>query len=162
MIQNVTVEKLVFSPEEDIKQFIIDSIDQSQETLKVMAFWFTWRPIAEAIARAYHRGVDTKLILDSRSAEKKEKDVHDLEIQVIPYFLKHGMLQNIKIYSGELFHYKVFMYDSVNVINGSCNLFNASLNRHEENYMLLKSPELYTAFDNQFEKMWRSQCTTVG
>ena len=145
-----------------MERFIVENIDASQDNLKVMAFWFTWRPIAEALLRAHNRGVKVRMILDSRSAEPKQKDVHELEMEVIPYFVENGMAQNIRIYSGELLHYKVFMYDNERVINGSCNLFNASLNRHEENYMLMRSPDLYEIFDTQFEEIWRSKCNSVG
>lgn len=162
MIQNVTVEQIIFSPESNIEAFIIENINRSQHTLKIMAFWFTWAPIADAIVKAHNRGVDVQMILDSRSTEKKEKDVHDLEIEVVPYFVKHQMKDSIKIYDGELFHYKVFMYDNTYVVNGSCNLFNASLNRHEENYMLLASKKLYEAFDAQFKKLWSTRCTPIG
>tara|TARA_B100001094_G_C18188302_1_gene805380 strand:- start:37 stop:510 length:474 start_codon:yes stop_codon:yes gene_type:complete len=157
LINNVKVKQVVFSPQENIENFIIKNIDKSKQQLRIMAFWFTWEPFAKAVVRAYNRGVDVKMILDARSLEKKRIDVSKEEIEVVPYFTDHGLGDKIKIYSGELFHYKVILSDYKNVMNGSCNFFNASLKRHEENYMMMESSKLYSIFLEQFENLWENK-----
>ena len=124
-----------------------------------MAFWFTWKPIADAILHAHSRGVKISLILDSRSAEEKLKDVDKERELIVPkYLIDNGINESdIKIYNGELLHHKIVLIDEDRVLTGSCNFFNASINRHEEHYMSIKSKELYDTFCRRYQHLWDHQ-----
>lgn len=146
------IHKILFGPQDNIEQFVINQIDSAKKCIKMMVFWFTWKPIAKALLRAAKRGVDVEIILDKRSTEIKQKDV-DLENEVlVPEFMSRDDLNNVKIftYQGELLHHKTILIDDDNVTTGSCNFFNASINRHEENYMLIESKKLNEKFRNKF------------
>ena len=151
---NTVVKKVIFSPEEDMKEFFINKIGEAKKEIKLATFWFTWKPIALALSRAVERGVDVKIILDSRSLEKKEKDVHNEEVEVVPYLLERGFTDRIRIYDGEMLHYKLMLIDGRYVLSGSCNLFNASLNDTEEYCVETEGEELYEIFSKQFYKLW--------
>jgi phosphatidylserine/phosphatidylglycerophosphate/cardiolipin synthase-like enzyme len=151
------IEEVIFGPEENISDFVIGEINKAKNTVDIMAFWFTWLPIAESVVMASKRGVKVKIIVDERSVEKKQKDVHKNEIEVVPYFLDNNLRNMVKIYSGELLHYKTVLIDDNIVLNGTCNFFNGSLNRHEEHYMKIISKELKLVFDKQFNKLWNEK-----
>ena len=146
------IHKILFGPQDNIENFVVEQIGLATKSIKMMVFWFTWKPIVEALLKAAKKGIKIEIILDKRSAEVKQKDV-DLENEVlVPEFISRYNFNNIKIfvYQGELLHYKTILIDDDIVTTGSCNFFNASLNRHEENYMLIESKKLNEKFTNKF------------
>lgn len=147
------INELLFGPNEDIESLILNEIDAAYKSIRIMAFWFTWKPIANRLISAMHRGVDVEVLLDRRSAEVKMKDVDEVNETLIPeYLVEHGISHNrIHIYNGELLHHKIILIDKSTVLTGTCNFFNASINRHEEHYMSITSEELSRRFNNRFD-----------
>ena len=119
----VEIKELLFGPDNDIEQFVIKEIDKAKKQINMMVFWFTWKPIADALLRASNRGVKVSLLLDSRSAEIKQKDVDTKKELVVPKYLSESGFkeEEIKIYDGELLHHKVILIDAEKVLMGSCN-----------------------------------------
>tara|TARA_A100001515_G_scaffold23731_3_gene18347 strand:- start:4440 stop:4916 length:477 start_codon:yes stop_codon:yes gene_type:complete len=152
------IHKILFGPDDDIESFILNEIDLAKKNITMLVFWFTWRPIADKLNEAAKRGVDVRMILDSRSTEIKMKDVHPTKETLIPNYLNDC---KVYIYDGELLHHKTILIDDDIVLTGTCNFFNASINRHEENYMLIKSKELKKCFEQRYDlllqksKEWR-------
>ena len=142
------IHKILFGPDEDIETFILNQIDLAKSSITMLVFWFTWKPIADKLNQAAKRGVDVRMILDSRSAEVKNKDVHPTNEVLIPKYLNDC---KVHIYNGELLHHKTILIDEETVLTGTCNFFNASINRHEEYYMLIKSKELKKCFERRYE-----------
>ena len=70
------IHKVLFGPNDDIEAFILNQIDLAKNSITMLVFWFTWKPIADRLNQAVKRGVDVKMILDSRSTEIKLKDIH--------------------------------------------------------------------------------------
>ena len=158
-IMHAEIKKVCFGPDDNIAEFVIQQIDQAETNIKLMVFWLTWKPIADALLRAKKRNVEINIILDSRSAEKKQKDVDLQNEVVVPNYLNQNGIQekDIKIYEGELLHHKVILIDKKFIMMGSSNFFNASLLRHEENYMLIESQELYDIFSKRFNFLWEQK-----
>ena len=142
------IHKILFGPDDNIEQFVLDQIDSAEKTITMLVFWFTWKPIADKLIEATKRGVEVRMILDKRSAEIKQKDVDVLNETLIPSYLTNC---KIHIYNGELLHHKTILIDDDIVLTGTCNFFNASINRHEENYMLIKSKKLKEQFDKRYD-----------
>ncbi len=124
----VDIEKIIFGPDENISDLVISEIDKAKNEIKVMAFWFTWKPIADALLAAHTRGVKVGLLLDSRSAEEKLKDVDKDRELVVPEYLSDNGILDVRIYNGELLHHKIVLIDGDTVLTGTCNFFNASIN----------------------------------
>jgi phosphatidylserine/phosphatidylglycerophosphate/cardiolipin synthase-like enzyme len=59
-----TVMRVLFSPQDDCAKEIVASIDRAERYVYVAMYFFTSRPIAQAITRARERGVDVKVCLD--------------------------------------------------------------------------------------------------
>ena len=152
---NAEIHNILFGPEDNIEGFIINQIEQAQSNISLLVFWFTWKPIADALIRANKKGIKIKMILDSRSNEIKMKDVDKTNETLIPKYILDRTDDNcsIFIYNGELLHHKTILIDDDIVLTGTCNFFNASINRHEENYMLIKSKKLKQRFEERFEML---------
>tara|TARA_R100000152_G_C6781051_1_gene214816 strand:- start:4297 stop:4785 length:489 start_codon:yes stop_codon:yes gene_type:complete len=155
----VNIEDLLLGPEQDIEHFVIQEIDKAEKKIHIMVFWFTWIPIANALLRAAHRGVDVKIILDKRSFEDKIKDVDQKRETNIPkYLIANGIDKNkIKMYNGELLHHKMIIIDKEKALTGTCNFFNASINRHDESYMLIRSRQFSSIFLKHFKYLWENK-----
>lgn len=67
--------RAMFSPQGGIEEALIRAIDAAQTSLEIAMFSFYSRPIAEAVKRAFDRGVKTRVLLDrSQSALSKIDD----------------------------------------------------------------------------------------
>ena len=142
------IHKILFGPDDDIETFILNQIDLAKSSITMLVFWFTLKPIADRLNKAAKRGVEVKMILDSRSTEIKIKDVHPVNETLVPDYLEAC---KVHIYNGELLHHKTILIDDDIVLTGTCNFFNASINRHEENYMLIKSKQLKKQFEQRYK-----------
>ena len=58
------VVRVLFSPEDDCAGEIVDAIDMAERYVYVAMYFFTSRPIAQAVIRALERGLDVKVCLD--------------------------------------------------------------------------------------------------
>ena len=152
---NAKIHKILFGPDEDIQSFIIEQISTAKKNIAVLAFWFTWKPIADSLIEAHQRGVNVRLVLDKRSCEVKLKDVDPVNELVVPKYLESCGIskEDILIYDGELMHHKTILIDDDIVLTGTCNFFNASINRHEEVFMLMRSKRLKDIFKTRFETL---------
>ena len=156
------IDEIVFGPEQSIEKFVIDNINDAKKKIKMMVFWFTWKPIARSLIKAANRGLEVSVILDSRSSEIKQKDVNLENEILVPKLLKENNIDT-RIYSGELLHHKIILIDDDVVLTGTCNFFNASLNRHEEHYMKITSKGLHNQFLQRYyflkdnSQNWSSQ-----
>jgi len=152
---NAEIHKILFGPDENIESFIISQINSAKKGIIVLAFWFTWKPIADSLIEAHQRGVKVRLVLDKRSCEVKLKDVDPVRELVVPRYLESCGInkEDILIYDGELMHHKTILIDDDIVLTGTCNFFNASINRHEEVYMLMRSKKLKDVFKRRFDTL---------
>lgn len=152
---NTEIHKILFGPDEDIQSFIVDQINTAKKSITVLAFWFTWKPIADSLIKAHERGVKVRLVLDKRSCETKLKDVDPVNELVVPKYLEICGInkEDILIYNGELMHHKTILIDDDIVLTGTCNFFNASINRHEEVFMLMRSKKLKDIFKARFDTL---------
>ncbi len=79
--------RAIFSPQGGIEEAVIRAIDAAQVSLEVAMFSFYSRPVAEAIKRAFDRGVKTAVILDrSQTALSKIDDWlawHDVDVRLL-------------------------------------------------------------------------------
>ena len=56
--------KVLFSPQDNCAQEIVSAIDNARSFIYVAMYYFTSRPIAQALVKAKDRGVDVKVCLD--------------------------------------------------------------------------------------------------
>lgn len=143
------IEKIMFSPTDNIIEEINNRIKSAKEEIYIMHFWFTWKPIADALV-SVEKSVNIKILVDKRSLiHNMEDEIDTFDISVIQY-LKNNEIDNIIIYDGTLLHHKTMIIDSDLVIFGSLNFYRNSIIDHLENCIIISDKDLNKKFKDEF------------
>ncbi len=133
-----------FAPEDSVQAEIISEIDAAQKRLHVMAFAFTSRPIAEAMARRMAEGVKVRAIFESRSAGSRYSQDD--------YLARQGA--EIELDTNEYtMHHKVIIVDSDTVVTGSYNFSKSAEKRNDENVLILHDPTIARRYLDEFDRL---------
>jgi phosphatidylserine/phosphatidylglycerophosphate/cardiolipin synthase-like enzyme len=147
--ETVTLQKAVvrvlFSPEDDCAREIVASIDRAERYVYVAMYFFTSRPIAQAITRARDRGLDVKVCLDDEQPHYE--------------YSKSRLLENNNIdvrYVGGsgIMHNKFCVIDDRITITGSYNWTARADLENDENVLIIDSAEIASIFKTQFARYW--------
>ena len=157
---NVNIEKINFGPDERILEDLLNRIVNAKKEIYLMHFWFTWKPVADALIKAKRNGVRVNILVDKRSLIRMESKEKTYKYSTLKFLKKYG-INNINIYSGVLFHHKVVLIDESFVIFGSLNLYRGSILEHCENLIAIRSKLLYNSFRNEFEKIAEIQSIPI-
>ena len=137
--------KVLFSPEDNCAQEIVSEIDKAKDYVYVSMYFFTSRPLAQALSRAKDRGVDVKLCLDQQQPHYEHSKSKFLENKGI----------NIKLIGGSgIMHNKFCLIDDHITITGSYNWTARADLENDENVLIIKSEEITTIYKEQFNKYW--------
>ena len=130
-----------FSPNGGCTEAVVKSIDESTESVKVQAYSFTSRPIAEALVRAKKRGDKVIIILDkSQPTAKGSMMNYVISADVETYIDKaHAIAHN-----------KIIIIDSRKVITGSFNFTKSAEEKNAENMLVIDSKELANQYLDNF------------
>ena len=60
MTINCEIEKCLFNSVDNVIEEIIKTMSNATSSIYVMHFWFSWKPIADALISAHKRGVKIK------------------------------------------------------------------------------------------------------
>ncbi|KAJ1616951.1 hypothetical protein T492DRAFT_1103498 [Pavlovales sp. CCMP2436] len=152
-------------PRDEIPQLIIEQVDGASCTLRVLAFWFTYLPIADAIVRAHARGIDVRVLLDARSTTHKlegacstragcahlaaRRNVAQyLQSQGVPVQIIHPSARPGPVRSRPpIFHPKAIVVDGVTACFGSSNWYLRALQEHDEHYLCVHSRRVAAGFE---------------
>lgn len=135
-----------FSPRGGCPEAIISVIDDAEKTIDCAIYTFTSREIAQALVRAYKRGVDVRTIMDRNQAAEGYAKKRYLANKNIP----------VRVHIGDgIMHNKFLVADSTTVITGSYN-WTASANRwNYENIVVIKSSPLAKIYERKFGELWK-------
>lgn len=145
--QNNHAVQVVFSPQRGATQAIVKIIDDSQHSIKLAAYSFTSKSIANALVAAHNRNVTVKALLDKSNVTAKysaAKILHDAGIEVrINY--KYSIMHN-----------KFIIIDNKLIETGSFNYTSAAENKNAENIIILRNAETVAKqFNAQWQQLWR-------
>jgi phosphatidylserine/phosphatidylglycerophosphate/cardiolipin synthase-like enzyme len=132
-----------FTPGDDAAGLVVRTIDAARAEIRVQAFSFTHRAIAEALIRAKARGIQVQVIVDLQQVEL-------IENNVIPLLVDHGVSVLADTQHGAA-HNKVILIDPTArtpvVITGSFNFTHAAQYRNAENLLVFRgNPDLARAY----------------
>lgn len=135
---------------------LISYIKNSQRSIHIAAFEFNLSPVADALIAAKKQGVDVKWITDDEHGllADKQKDrglFAELEKAGIPIKTDHRIA---------LMHDKYLIFDSQIVWTGSTNLTINDILKNNNNVIVIKSPELASIFERQFQERWEGKFDT--
>ncbi len=136
-----TDEEVFFSPKGGCTQAIVDNLSWAERYIRVQAYSFTSKPIAEALIVAHKRGVDVKVLLDKSQLRGKGSKL-DLLVQAgVPVMIdkKHAIAHN-----------KVMIIDGVTVLTGSFNFTNAAEDKNAENLLVVRDKVVARKYRNNW------------
>lgn len=137
-----------FTPEDDAIGKIVAAIGHARQQIRVQAYLFTARKLADALIRAHRAGVDVALIVDQEQVEKGGAPMAAAVAAAnIPVFVD-GQHSNA--------HNKIILVDPESdapvVITGSYNFTVAAQTRNAENVLLVHGDRtLATAYRDNWE-----------
>jgi len=132
-----------FTPGGKCTALIVREISKAKIKIKVQAYSFTSKPIAEALVAAKKRGVSVDLLIDRSQFKNKHS--------VLPLLQKNGIFVQRDKVPG-IAHNKVMIIDDESVITGSFNFTKAAQYRNSENVVLLRSPEAAKLYEKNWTK----------
>lgn len=144
--------QVAFSPWDDTQALLIDAIAAAKTQILVQAYLLTSRAIAFGLINARQRGVDVRVMADSRQHEDTAGSLLDLlEQHNIPVWLETRYRHA---------HNKVVLIDSVGrhpvVITGSYNFTWGAQNMNAENLLIFRdNPRLTERYAKNWERHWR-------
>ena len=129
--------KLCFSPDGRCSSLILDAISSARETVRVQAYSFTARPIAEALIEARQRGVDVAVIVDKSQTSERYSVIALLNDAGIPLYVD---------YCCAIAHNKVMVIDGKKVVTGSYNFTKGAESKNAENLLVIDDAVLAKAY----------------
>lgn len=140
--------QVAFTPGDDAARLIIQAIGQARQRIRVQAFSFTHRGIADALIAAQHRGVAVTLIVDPQQAER-------IPTSVVQYMADAGVPVFYDADHASA-HNKVMVIDAHTaavVITGSYNFTHAAQYKNAENLLIVRgNPALAKAYAANWQR----------
>ena len=129
---------------------LITRIDNAQDSIHIASFETDIVDVANALIRAHQRGVDVRWITDDEfGMDTDEKPGHG-QFRLMK---KQGIEIKDDQRSG-LMHNKFWIFDSTVVWTGSTNITVSGMFEQNNNLIVIKSQELASIYEQQFEEMW--------
>lgn len=132
-----------FCPAHNCEDEVLSEITTAKDSILVLAFSFTSKPIAEKLVELNESGINVKVLFEkTRIASYSQYD----------YLNKGGVLA-YKDTNPYTMHEKVFVIDSKTVILGSYNPTAAANTKNDENILIIHDEKLAELFAEEFENL---------
>jgi phosphatidylserine/phosphatidylglycerophosphate/cardiolipin synthase-like enzyme len=140
-----TIE-VAFSPDMGATDLVVKAIAEAHQSIRVAAYSFTSKPIAQALLAAHKRGVDVKVVVDKSQAKAKYTSATFLANVGIPTRID---------YRYAIMHSKFIVIDGVNVETGSFNFTSAAEHRNAENVLVLRNDAAVAKkYAGEWARLW--------
>lgn len=137
-----------------VEEKLIERINAAQTSIHIASFEFDLDAVAQALILAHNRGVDVRWVTD---------DEHGLIADEEPGHGQFAMLQNAGIEVKDdlgrsaFMHNKFWIFDGQVVWTGSTNITKNGVYDQNNNVIVIRSPELATIYEREFDEMWNGQ-----
>lgn len=132
-----------FSPEGYCTNRIISAIANAKSSILVQAYSFTCPQIANALSKAFERGVDVKILIDKSQLYARYSQLPFLFKKGIPIFIDPAV---------GIAHNKTMIFDARHTLTGSFNWSEAANFKNAENILLIDDPSLAQIYKQNWEK----------
>lgn len=135
-----------FSPDAGAEALVIKVIQSARESIYVLAYSFTSKPVAQALLDAHKRGVAVNVVVDKSQKTEKYTSATFLANVGIPVRVdsQHAIQHN-----------KVLVVDQKTVETGSFNFTAAAATRNAENALVIwNNPRLAQVYLADWKKHW--------
>jgi len=138
-------QEVYFSPKGGCAERIIQEIDRADSLIDVAMYSFTSEPIAEALVRAFRRGVRIRVLLDKGQAGGKySKD---------EYLAQNGIEVVLDRRRGKM-HNKFCIIDRNVLITGSYNWTKSAEEENQENMLVFEGSQVVEIYQERFDYLW--------
>jgi len=142
-VEGVDIE-CYFAPEDNVYQEVEAEIDAARATIDFMAFSFTSRDLAEAMARRQRNGVRVRGLFDAQQAASRySQDEYLAEKGATVYRDRNP----------HVMHHKVIVVDRQTVVTGSYNFSKAAQEKNDENVVIIHSADIAKEYVSEFERL---------
>jgi len=154
--------KVLFSPDNDPDDYLLETIVSAKETLDVMMF--TFGSNSPLMAGVVNRFQAVKYVNHSPTAEPKVKVRVGMEQEqckywsAYPTFQKLGIPVKIEDTPAKL-HHKVGIIDNKTVILGSYNWTLSADIKNDENVLIVNNSDIAALFTDAFNELWETVLT---
>lgn len=135
-----------FTPTHHCLPLILETIQKAQQTIKVQAYSFTSKEIAEALLKAHQRGVKVIIIADKNNRTAAHTQVRDLKSQGIDVWFDTKLA---------IAHNKIIILDESIVLTGSYNFTAGAEYRNAENLILIRNKDIAQQYVHNFNRRLR-------
>lgn len=135
---------VVFSPGGGCQERISSEIEKAKKTVRVQAFYFTSKPMTDALIRAKKRGIDVCIILDKSQEKQGYGKWRLLKREGIPVYFdgKHATANN-----------KIVLIDDGTLITGSFNFTKSAEEKNAENVLIIKNAgDVFEKYEANFDQ----------
>jgi len=136
--------QVCFSPGGNCTKFIQEAIAKAKKTILVQAYFFTSRPIADALISAHQQGIAVRLLVDRSQLKYKYTQVRYMARKGIPVYIDQ---------TAGIAHNKVMIIDNNYVLTGSFNWTKAAEHCNAENLLLIRDKKINQAY----KETWRQR-----
>jgi phosphatidylserine/phosphatidylglycerophosphate/cardiolipin synthase-like enzyme len=136
--------QVLFSPDGGCTEAIVDALGKARTSLDVQAYSFTSAPIAEAVAKAFARGVRVRIVLDKSQRSERYTSATYLANHNVPTWIdaKHAIAHN-----------KVILVDGRTIFTGSFNFTKSADQKNAENLLIIEGDsKLFAQYLANFEE----------
>ena len=143
-------QKVYFSPNGQVKDRIVNEINNTKTSIDIAVFNFTSSGLKTALKKALKKGVSIRIITDQGQSE----DIHS----AVGSLLQDGF--KIKIVKGKgrngLMHNKFAIFDHKLLLTGSYNWTETAEHYNYENALFLEDKSLAEQYEKEFNSLWAS------
>jgi phosphatidylserine/phosphatidylglycerophosphate/cardiolipin synthase-like enzyme len=137
--------EIAFSPSGGATELVVRTIESAKYTVRVAAYSFTSKPIAQALLADYKRGVDVRVVVDKSNATARYSAATFLANQGVPVRVD---------YRYAIMHDKFVVVDGAVVETGSFNYTQSAATRNAENLIVLHDPSIAQRYSQEWERLW--------
>lgn len=134
----------LFAPEDGVQKAIIEAVEKAEATIDFMAFSFTSKEIAEAMAKRAKAGVAIRGVFEKRGAGSKYARDDFLAERGATIYLDDNAYT---------MHHKTIIIDEAVVVTGSYNFSASAEKQNDENVLIIHSDELAQKYTREFEEL---------
>lgn len=135
-----------FSPDMGATDLVVKVIGEAKKSIRVAAYSFTSKPIAQALMEAHKSGIDVQVVVDKSNARAKYTSATFLANVGIPTRID---------YRYAIMHNKFMVIDGMNVETGSFNYTSAAEHKNAENVLVLRNdPAVAKQYMTEWDRLW--------
>lgn len=137
-----------FSPEGSALQLVLTTLNDAQETIRLMGYSFTSPEVVRALVAAKRRGIDVKIVVD-------ERDNHGKASQAAMNVIVNAGIPLRINGQYKIMHDKVIVTDGQNVETGSFNFTRSAAKSNSENVLVVRGvPALAQTYLKHWQSRW--------